>query len=191
MPSSSSRQDVLQISSTNGPGTARCRREMVACVRNAGIAGALFIASFSALAATQVYKWKDKNGGIVYSQKAPTDPAVRDLQTLEIESLPVEQQRAANKMMSDLRRQSEVRTGTARSQNEAAEKRVETALDLLASAESALDTGSTPTSDDRIGLADGGTRLTPAYFERVDRLKANVAKARQNLDEAYAARYAK
>lgn len=50
--------------------------------------------------------------------------------------------------------------------------------------------GIEPLPGERLGMAGGGSRLAPAYFERQARLEENLRRARAQLDAAYATKNA-
>jgi hypothetical protein len=69
--------------------------------------------------------------------------------------------------------------------------RLDRAYDAVVSAQEALqvakkrrDNGAAPLPGERVGIADGGSRLRPEYFDRQRKLKRGVNKARKNLDAA-------
>ncbi len=74
---------------------------------------------------------------------------------------------------------------------------LDTAMQEIASAETAvqvakrrLELGREPQPGERLGLAGGGTRLSPDYEARVAGLEREVAEAEGRLAKAYAARNA-
>ena len=70
----------------------------------------------------------------------------------------------------------------------AAHRSVIDAGDEYAAARARLERETEPRPGERLGLAGGGSRLTPAYYQRIAALQAAVAAARARLDEALAAR---
>lgn len=141
-------------------------------------------------AQTLVYKWVGRDGITSYSQTPPRKSGARAVQTIDIETLPADQQQAARRMLAHLQRTADARAAAARHRLAAADERVRLAISALRRAEAALRTGSVPAGTDRIGKVGGGSRLRDTYFQRVSRLEAKVQRARRSLDEAYAARNA-
>jgi hypothetical protein len=154
----------------------------------ASLAIAAMLAVSIAHGGSLIYKWIDSQGVVSYSQTHPGAASAHDVQTIEIESLPIDQQRAANAMLSDLRRRSELQTAEIQARLKSEDLRISNAIDALERAEAELASGSPPAADDRIGTAGGAARLNEQYFERVALLRANVEQARKSLAEAYAAR---
>jgi hypothetical protein len=135
-----------------------------------------------------VYKWIDKDGVVSYSQTMPTEQGAHNVTTIRIDSLPLEQQRAASRMLAHLEKLSDAETDAREQRLAIADQRIDAALGRLQQAEHRLSEGSTPTGDDRIGTVGGHARLRDSYFERVSQLQADVGQAQQALSDAYAAR---
>ena len=64
---------------------------------------------------------------------------------------------------------------------DARENRIRAAEDKVSRAEAALAAGKEPKEGERIGIANGGSRLTEGYLERQKQLEQDVAKARAEL----------
>ena len=56
---------------------------------------------------------------------------------------------------------------------------------LLLEAEERRQAGTDPLPGERLGIAGGGSRLSPAYFARQEQLGKDVDEARARLDKAY------
>jgi hypothetical protein len=158
---------------------------------------ALFAGTFlaSALAsgsaqATEVviYKWVDKNGVVSYSQNKPPESEAHDISTISVPTLPPEQQRAANRTLMQLEKSADADYAARKARQKAADARVDAALRHLQEAEKRLSAGSEVVGGDRVGMVNGHSRLRDSYFNRVAQLEAGVAQARQELNDAYAAR---
>ncbi len=67
---------------------------------------------------------------------------------------------------------------------------VEAAERALQEAKADLERGREPQEGERLGLKGGGSRLSPAYEERVRQLEQRVTLAEERLRAAYAARNA-
>ena len=65
------------------------------------------------------------------------------------------------------------------------EKEIVDAYQALGRAEEARTAGQTPRPGERLGKVGGGSRLTEAYFARLEGLEADVQKAKARLDRAY------
>jgi len=135
-----------------------------------------------------VYKWIDKNGVVTYSQSKPPDNAGQSATAISVETMPPEQQRAANRALLELDKREDASYQARKRRQTAADARIDTALKRLQQAEQRLAAGSQIQGGDRVGNADGYTRLRGSYFDRVARLQAAVDQAKKDLDSAYAAR---
>jgi hypothetical protein len=160
---------------------------------NKPAAGALALAAalcfpFLAHADTTIYKWIDKNGAVSYSQDPPKDKDAKNVTSFTVESLPPSQQKAANRMLSNLQKSEDAEFAERQKRMKEADHKVDVALRRLDEAERHLAVGSTPTGNDRIGIGDGHARLRDSYFTRVQDLQNQVDAAQQALNDAYDAR---
>jgi hypothetical protein len=137
---------------------------------------------------TVIYKWVDKNGVVSYSQAEPSGQYDRDITTIKVETLPLSQQRAASRMLANLEKSTDAEYLARQKRLKAADATIDAALQRLQRAERRLGDGSIATGYDRIGNVGGHARLRDSYFNRVEKLQADVEQAKQALDNAYAAR---
>lgn len=151
---------------------------------------AAVVFSQAAVAETRFYKWTGSDGVTSYSQAPPPAGQGRDVQSLTVDTLPIEQQQAARRALAHMARKADAQAAVIRNRLAQADRNVSTALANLQRAESALRAGSMPLGTDRIGNFGGGTRLRESYFQRVAQLEAKVMAARETLDAAYVARNA-
>ena len=136
------------------------------------------------LAAAQsgpVYKYRLPDGSILYSDEARLNGELQEIIT------PPAAPRAAADAKSvpepaSVERAAEQRAGTL----DAATREVQAARRALDEAQAALDGGLEPRPGERIGNANGTSRLAPAYWQRIDLLRAEVARAKQRLEQANA-----
>lgn len=152
------------------------------------LAGAIAFAGLAHATDVVIYKWVDKNGVVSYSQNKPPESDAHDVTTLSIPTLPPEQQRAANRTLMQLEKHADADYAARKQRQQAADARIETALKRLQDAERRLSAGAQVNGGDRVGNVNGYTRLRESYFNRVAQLEASVAQARQELNDAYAAR---
>lgn len=143
-----------------------------------------------AQAQTTIYKWTGTDGVTSYSQTPPEEGRSHDVQVITVETLPLEQQQAARRMLAHMERKADAQATTIRNRYAQADQNVAKALKDLQRGENELRAGSQTHGSDFIRNVGGGTRLRESYFQRVTRLEAKVKDARQALDEAYAARNA-
>lgn len=151
--------------------------------------GLCIAATSAAYGDTTMYKWVDKNGVVSFSQTPPTTADNQNVTTITIETLPIEQQRAAQRMLRNLDKEQSDQASTYQKNLGEADQKVAKAIANLAAAEQHLTHDSVPTGDDRIGndgeAGNHHARLRDSYFARVARLQANVEKAKKDLQDAY------
>jgi predicted RND superfamily exporter protein len=143
------------------------------------------VAMHAAHANTMVYKYTGGNGVTVYTQALPENHPPNEVTTITIETLPVEQQRAARRMLDVMQRETDVGIVKQHSKLVEADQQINDAISRLQHAEAELQNGSVPTGNDRIGKVGGGTRLRVSYFHRVEKLQRAVDKAKLELEQAY------
>ena len=143
------------------------------------------VAMHAAHADTTVYKYTGPNGVTVFSQSLPENYRPAAVTTITIKTLPVEQQRAAIRMMDAMQNNVDNSIQNQQSKLARADQQVNAAITNLQKAESNLQSGSVPTGGDRIGKVGGGTRLRASYFLRVEKLQHAVDHAKVILDQAY------
>jgi len=148
--------------------------------------------SATAFADTTMYKWVDKEGVVSYSQMPPSAAGAHNVTNITIDTLPVEQRRAANRMLSNLDSNDDAKFKAYQNKSNEADQRIDAAITNLSNAEHRLTHDSVPNGNDRIG--NGGesgnhhARLSQAYFSRVSQLQANVEQAKKDLQDAYNSR---
>ena len=143
------------------------------------------VAMHAAHADSTVYKYTGPDGVTVFSQSLPENYRPAAVTTITIKTLPVEQQRAAIRMMDAMQSRVNARIHKHQSKLAAADQQVNVAIKNLQQAESELQSGSVPTGGDRIGKVGGGSRLRASYFLRVEKLQHAVDHAKAILDQAY------
>ncbi|MFC5499405.1 DUF4124 domain-containing protein [Caenimonas terrae] len=153
------------------------------CVVAAGAVLCLLPAAARAQVQT-LYEWRDARGTVVYSQLPPEHAASGAVRVLRLPQLPAPERATAARVLV----QSGPPAQPARRALEEADARVMRAIDALQQAERALRERQEPEAGERQGLANGHSRLTGAYFERLAQLQAQVDRQRVELREAYAAR---
>jgi hypothetical protein len=146
---------------------------------------ALLVAVPAAHADTLIYKFTGKDGIPVYTETLPENYRPGEVQTIKIETLPIDEQRAAIRMLAAMDAKVNARTRARRARLDLADQQVTIAIGNLQQAEANLEKGSIPVAGDRIGKKGGGTRLRESYFLRVSRLQGLVEQAKQALDKAY------
>ena len=138
------------------------------------------VALLPLLAAAQsgpVYKYRLPDGRILYSDEARSNGELQELITP-----PAAPQAPDAKAAPAAPAAVEPAAGTL----DAATREVQAARRSLDEAQAALDRGLEPQPGERIGNANGSSRLAPAYWQRIDLLRAEVARAKQRLDQANA-----
>jgi hypothetical protein len=138
-----------------------------------------------------IYKSVEPNGETSYSWR-PDPDAVRT-EPIEIKTLTPEQRRAMERSRSeDLKAERSADAYAARLQEQwtRVDNEIRDATEKLQAAEAKLRSGRTPLPGEREGMRGGGSRLTQAYFDRLRGLALKVERAKQRLDQSYAARNA-
>ena len=141
--------------------------------------------------AETIYRSVGANGEVTYSSQPV--PGAREYKAIEIESLTPEERRAGLLLHEQDKALSDKLGAQLKARKDAwdqADREITAAESALADAESALQEGREPLPGERISNAGGGTRLTEAYFQRLQDLEAQVKLAKERLDKAYEARNA-
>lgn len=133
-----------------------------------------------------VYKYRLPDGGVLYSDQLDRSTG-RLEQVLTAAPAPAPQQveaarRAVERELASSERPKDQRADSV----DAASHDVGAARRALADAQAALQRGLEPLPGERRGNVDGRSRLTEAYWARVARLRDDVERARQRLDDATA-----
>lgn len=153
------------------------------------LALALFGLATTPAFAQHVYKYRMPDGTTLYtdSQSGFTDQYTKG----KLEETIPEPPPAPEQVGAAMHAKSEARAKNASEAAKAAADGVDAAYAMVVSArqqlqqaEQALQAGLTPLPGERLGLVDGGTRLSPAYWARVDKLRQNVEAARDRLERA-------
>jgi len=74
---------------------------------------------------TLLYKWIDKDGVVSYSQYMPTEGGAHNVNIIKIETLPVAQQRAANRVLAQLEKLSDMESAIREKRLAAADQRID------------------------------------------------------------------
>ncbi|HEY8707271.1 MAG TPA: DUF4124 domain-containing protein [Burkholderiaceae bacterium] len=138
---------------------------------------------------TRIYQWRDANGVVSYAQHPP--PAgTRGVtsRVVDVRSLTPAQQAAVRANLAGDDAAGLAAARSFRDKVDAADLKVNLALQQLARAEQAMRDGREPLAGERVGNARGGSRLRADYFDRQQQLEDAVKDARAKLDEAYRVR---
>lgn len=144
----------------------------------------LWLVSAPPARAQTLYEWREPGGTVAYSQ---TPPLPRDgvlLRRLQIADLPVLDRTAAERLAAISAPADDGRAEAWRR----ADAGVAAALVRLQAAERAVRQGQRPRAGERRHLVNGHSRLSRSYFERLATLEAEVTRARNALQAAYAER---
>ncbi len=148
----------------------------------------LSIAASTAQADAIIYKYTGRDGVTVYSQTLPESHSPGDVQTVRVESLPPQQQRAAVRMLDTLNKNANDKAASLVTRLDIADRNIAAAIKNLQHAEQNLKKGSELVGGDRVANFDGGSRIREEYFLRVSQLQGAVEQAKQALDQAYVER---
>lgn len=141
----------------------------------------LFVLS-SAVNADVAYEYRDEAGELVISDVKPE--GVDDVRIIQLPVSPPEVDTRKSVIDEQRRRASEIRLQNRIERRRQAKQNVELARKVLAEAENALEEGKKPQPGDHRGTVSGGTRLTEAYFSRIEKLELDVTLAKETLQRA-------
>src|ERR1019366_3417330 len=144
--------------------------------------------SASVMAET-LYKSTDSSGRVSYSDK-PLQGAAK-VERVLVQPLDRESAARGEAEQDKLRQQEEEFQQRERRRERALDKahaEVIAALDALKEAQQRREAGVEPLPGERLGNADGGSRLRRSYFERQQALDREVSAAQERLEQAYARR---
>jgi hypothetical protein len=138
-------------------------------------------------AAQSIYKSTLPDGNVVYSGKpekgaAKVEKLPPAAPIIEVDPTATEAQRQREKEQVE---QLEKRLAARKTARDKAEAEIFAAKDAIAAAEKSLAAGKEPLPGERVATADGGSRLSEAYFDRVKRLDDEVKAAKERLEKAY------
>jgi hypothetical protein len=151
----------------------------------------LSIAQAALAEETRIYEWREANGVVTYAQHPP--PAGTkgvSSRVIEIRSLTPARQAAVKASLAGDDAAGLAAAKIFRDKVDAADRKVNLALQQLARAEQAMRDGREPLAGERVGNARGGSRLRADYFDRQQQLEDAVKDARAKVDEAYRLRAA-
>jgi hypothetical protein len=150
------------------------------CRRLAPIAVAL-LPLLAAAQSGPVYKYRLPDGSTLYSDEARSNGELQEIITPPAapQAAPAAQARAQT---APAERAAEQDAGAL----DAATREVQAARQSLDAAQAALDSGVEPQPGERIGNANGTSRLAPGYWQRIGLLRAEVARAKERLEQANA-----
>lgn len=147
---------------------------------------ALALAGIAPAASADIFRWTDAGGRVHYGDRPPSAAPSPDWRPEPLNAhgnaAPGLPQEAIDAARERARQRSHALASAQRS--------VIDAEAAYAAARERLQREAEPRPGERLGLAGGGSRLTPAYFQRLAALEADVARARARLDEALAGRNA-
>jgi len=139
--------------------------------------------------AQQIYKYLMPDGSVLYtdSRSGFDDQYVKG----KLEEAILEPAPAPEQVSAAMRARSEARARNADEAAKAAAHGVDTAYAMvvaakgqLQQAEQTLQAGLTPLPGERLGIVSGHTRLSPAYWQRIDKLRLAVEDAQDRLERA-------
>jgi len=137
--------------------------------------------------AQTVYKSTLPDGHVVYGSKPEKGAAKVEKMEPKAPIVEVDPQAAETQRQREKEQAAELgkRLADRKAAREKAEAEIFAAKDALTAAEKALATGKEPLPGERLSTADGGSKLTESYNERVKVLDDQVKAANERLDKAY------
>ena len=136
---------------------------------------------------TQVFEWREASGVLSFSQEPPPPGTMGvTVRVIETASLSPAQRLAIQVRLAGLEAAQQADAKRIANQSAAADRTVSLALQRLSTAEQAIRSGRAPRAGERVGNADGGTRLRTTYFDRQSALETAAQDARTGVEHAYA-----
>ena len=141
--------------------------------------------------AQDIYRWSMPDGTSLYTDQPILPPGKADRNARLDETLAVpppdseEQQQAAREQVQREQKRAEQLAEEHERAIDAADAEVHAADDVLVRAKSELQAGLQPRPGERLGNANGHSRLSGQYWRRVRMLLRAVEEARARLDQAY------
>ena len=123
-----------------------------------------------------VYGGRPEKGATKVEKMVPAAPLV------EVDPKEAEAQRQRERAQVE---QLEKRLAARQAARETSNTEVLAGKDAVSAAEKRLAAGKEPLPGERVATADGGSRLSEAYFERVKALEDELKSARERLDKAF------
>jgi len=147
------------------------------------------LASAALADVTKVFEWREASGAVSFSQEAPP-PGTKGVTVREVDSgtFTPAQKLAIRAQLARLDAAQRADATRFREQLTASDRAVNQALRRLTHAEQAVSDGRTPASGERVGNANGNSRLRNAYFDRQKQLEIRVQEARADVELAYRVR---
>jgi len=150
--------------------------------RRLGLIAVALLPLSAAAQSGPVYKYRLPDGSTLYSDEARSSGELQEIITPPPAAPQAPPGAKAGVQTTPIERAAGQDAGAL----DAATREVEAARQSLDAAQAALDSGLEPQPGERIGNANGTSRLAPAYWQRIDLLRAEVASARQRLEQANA-----
>jgi DNA repair exonuclease SbcCD ATPase subunit len=136
-----------------------------------------------AVAAEKVYKWRNEEGTVIFSDTPPPGREVEEINLPELSGTtletPPQERRQLLRKSDQIGEAIELRQET----RQALQQELEQTREKLEQARRALEQGKEPKPDERRGLVGGGTRLLPSYFNRIERQKQEIQRLEQRIAE--------
>lgn len=145
------------------------------------VAGLLLAAALPAPA--EIYRWTDAAGRVHYGDRRAAPATLGEFRP-DLADAAEPASPPAMESPSAVRERVRARLAAL----EQAQAGIVEARKALERALAQRERGVEPLPGERLGMAGGGSRLAPAYFERQARLEEEVRRARAQLDAAHAAR---
>jgi|SRR5271170_4911579 len=156
-----------------------CRKTTLTCV--------VFFVLVMPARAVEIYRYVMPDGTMLYTNEVSTKGKFQEV----IESPPPDSKQIVKEERAKFKRE-EARANRIASQHEssldAVEVKIHDATRALTAAKAALAAGVVLQPEDRIGIVDGSSRFSSAYWVRQRELQEAVDDAREQLDDAYSAR---
>jgi len=150
------------------------------------VAGLLLAIALPAPVAAEIYRWTDANGRVHYGDRRAAPAGQLEHRPDLADDFDPASPLPATKPADSVRERVRARLAVL----ERAQSGIVEAERALARAIEQRQRGVEPLPGERLGMAGGGSRLAPAYFERQAKLEEDVRRAQAQLDAALAAKNA-
>lgn len=153
-------------------------------LREAAIACIVLSALATPARAFEIYRYRMPDGTALYTDEVPARGQLQEI----IESPAPDSRQIEEEQRARLKRESARVNRIAMhrvASLDAVETEIHDATQALSDLKAALAAATAPRAGERLGIQGGHSRLSPAYWARVRKLRQAVDDARERLDDAY------
>jgi peptidoglycan hydrolase CwlO-like protein len=136
------------------------------------------------LAADKVYKWRNEEGTVIFSDTPP--PPGQQAEEIDLPALPTNTLQAPSQQRQQLLRKSrqiDNKLERQQQQRQALQDSLAQARKELEQARQAVEHAKEPKPGDRRATVGGGSRLLPEYFARIKQREEEVKRLEQHISD--------